>query len=265
MIGIQVRRESLGKAFLVVAALLTIFPAAALAGGELANATVYSGGVDIQSRAEYSQAIVTLSGGDVVIRRVLEPGDDLSIELFDLEGELLPDGIYNWRLELVPDADTARALRIEATANDGVAPSAWVPETGTFAIVNGLVVSPDLAELGDTRQASGLDSSVAQSTLGSGFKRVEPAVDDDAAVGSRVGVEEEMRAAIAAQSATAGVPVGRQSFERSDAGALAMGGSIEPPLAPSTKNGLDGAAPPAPRSISPDGKDGRPRSEDELR
>jgi hypothetical protein len=245
---------------LVALALIAIFPPAVRAGGELATATVYPDGVDLQARRQYSRAFLTVSGGDLVMQRVFEPGDDLSIGLFDLEGQLLLDGSYNWRLELVPDAATARRLRASAARNDGVAPDAWVAETGTFAISDGRMVPPDLQELGDVRFRPGLE---AGSTVGSGPSsepaRSGPVEDDDAAVGSRLGVEEEMRAALsAAATPSAGVPVGHKNFERSDAAALALGRSLEPPLDLMIHNRLPGAASPAPRSISPDGKDGRP-------
>lgn len=264
VIGIHSRLTSLGLALLIVAALVSFLPPAASADSELVTATVYSGGVDIQPRHDYSQAVVTVSGNGIVVRRVLEAGDELSIELYDLEGEYLPDGSYNWSIELVPDARTARELRLEATENDGKAPNAWLPETGTFAVINGQVASPDTEEI-SARRPSSLDSGLPASRPGSEFKRTGAVLDDDAAVGSRQGFEEDMRTAGAKQGSSAGVPSGREIFERSDAGAQAMGGSIEAPIAPSTPTGLDGAAPPAPRSISPDGKDGRPRSKDESR
>ncbi len=262
MIGTESRVAWLGSAVFTVAALMLIAAPAASAEPELARATVFSGGVDIQPTQNFKQAFVSVSGNGVLIQRTLEAGADISISVFDLEGELLPDGRYTWRVELVPSDDIARQLRIEATQNEGVAPNAWQPETGTFTISGGVVASPDFAELSSSRETTGLPSSAPlQSGLQSGFARSEAAVDDDSAVGFRVGVEDAMRAAGPQDL----VPTGRQLLERSDAGALALGASLEQPLAPLTQPVVPGAAEAAPRSISPDGKNGRPRSRDELR
>lgn len=231
--------------------------------GELAIVSVHSGGVDFFAQVEYSRAFVTLSGGEVHIQKELEPGDALSIGVFDLEGAVLPDGRYSWELELVPDARTARELKLAATENRGEAPGAWQRLAGTITLQGGVVAVPELTEFGSARQASGLDarSGLASGVASSSFSRSSVAVDSDDSVGSHLGVEEEVAAAVAAAPPT--MASGPGNFERSDAGALAMGQSLE--ARPGIESSLSGEDTPSPRSISPDGKNGRPTSRDEVR
>jgi len=255
---------------LVAAPLLAaLIPATAMAqppdGEPLAIASVYTGGVDFRAQVEFARAVVTISGGDVLFTRVFEAGEQPSIEPYDLEGNLLPDGEYSWRLELIPGAEAARKLRIEATQSKEEPASAWRALTGTFGIRGGLVAIPDLGEGPQSGPERDSSSSFGSGFPSSGFARTAPVEDDDAAVGMRVGVEEAAREA-AGQMVTPVIPGagGRELFERSDAATLAMGGSLEPPVQLQIPNVLgDGTR--TPRSISPDGKDGRPRSRDESR
>lgn len=257
----------------VVGALLIALPAALLAQPEgagvdqaLATATVYSGGLAMQPdyAYSYSQAIVTLSGGEVFVTQTFEPGESISVELLDLQGEALPDGTYSWELQLIPDQAAARELRMAATEAGGEAPDAWTRQTGSLTILGGLAVSPDLTEFGGDARGSGLEpqSRFGREVTSPSFARSAPVADDDASVGFRDEAEAEARAE-AAKATPIGPPAGAMNFERSDEATLAAGQSLEPTaMAPS---GLSGEAKPAPRSISPDGKNGRPRSRDEAR
>lgn len=267
MTGTQPGRWVLRASALLLVALLPAMAAAQPPDGPpLASANVYSGGVDFRVQADFARAIVTISGGEILFERAFEADEQPSIEPFDLEGNLLPDGVYDWQLELIPGEKAARELRIEATMSEGAPPSGWVPLVGTFSIRGGLVAAPDVGEgpqNGPDRDSSG---SFGSGLPSSGFKRAVPAQDDDAAVGLQSGFEEAVREALRqAESAPAAGPEGRQLFERTDAGAAAMGGTLEPSLQPSKAPSMRGERAPAPRSISPDGKDGRPRSRDEVR
>jgi hypothetical protein len=251
-----------GVLSLAVPAVVGAQPAADGVDRTLAIATVYSGGVDIQPQYDYSydRAIVTVSGGEIVVRRVFEAGEAISVEARDLEGQLLPDGVYGWELELVPDTATARELKVAATENGGLAPAAWTRQAGSFAVSGGVVASADLPELGQESSRSEASASrLSRASAASGFSRSD-AIDDDHSVG--FDLEAEAKAQAAASAAPV-VPGGATNFERSDAGALAMGGSLERPATAIPV--FPGEARPTPRSISPDGKDGRPRSRDEVR
>lgn len=261
-------------AALLVVGVLAAPAVLSAAGPAVAGTTVYSGGVDFLPNVQFRRATVTVSGNGKTFNQQFEAGDSLSIGVFDSSGQLLPDGVYKWQLDLIPDAATARELRIAASLNGGRAPNAWQPLSGTFAIVGGSMAIPEQGEAGSALvRASGSTAGLQPGSGLSlrGFARAVASEDDDAAVGSRADVESEMRAAAARAESYPGaqafglVQPGRTMPERTDAGALATGGSLESAFVPRSPGNVFGAAKPAPRSIDPDGKNGRPRSRDELR
>lgn len=255
-----------GAGLLLVLGLVAATVTTPLAASPLAQATVYPGGIDFLASVSYSRAIVTVSGGEVNFKQVFEEGDAPSIGLLDPDGYVLPDGVYRWQLELVPDAATARTLRMRTTANGGVTPGAWERLSGTMTIRNGLLALPDLPESGEVAHTA-LDSGLSPSSSfgSSAFARTSLADDSDAMAGSRVDAEERAQTAAAGMSGPAGfMPGDRTAPERSDLGATAMGGSLEDAFAARASERASGGAKPAPRSIDPEGKNGRPRSRDEL-
>ncbi len=271
---IHERRGRLPLAVLLAAGLAVTSPPAELAaqgparggGTQVASAAVFAGGVDLTPAVRYRQAIVTVSGNGVTFQQVYKPGESLSIGAFDPKGYVLADGVYTWELQLVPDAKAAEKLRASAARSGGIAPEAWQPATGTFAVVGGAVVGPDLVEPRPARQAVAASAGMpAQDFVAPSGVR-EAGGDDDAAVGRSKGLEASLKAALRNQPqapVAAGGPASTgEAFERSDDAARAMGRSLErrpaPELAP-------GEAPPAPRSIfdnAEDGFNGRPTSED---
>lgn len=244
-------------------------PLGAQGPGELATVTVYPGGVDFRPNVSYSRAILTVSGNDRVFQRVLEAGEDLSIGFFDPEGQPLPEGVYVWQLELVADAETARELRIAATLNGGTAPEPWSALSGTFAILGGSVVPPDLSEPKPVRMtfSSGLPESSANLRFAASSTQVRlPGEDNDAAVGSRKDVEGKARAALGRQASTAFVTSlaspGPSVHPRSDATALSLGRSPEHPVSVGIQQpARTQSAPASRRTKSADGADGRPRED----
>ncbi len=241
-------------AAVALVALASIAPAAVLeaqapgGGTVVATATVHAGGVDLNPEVRHSGGVVTVSGNGMVFQQRIEAGAGASIGVFDLEGQLLPDGVYTWELELYPDARTAKRLRESALRNAGRAPEAWQRLTGTLTIRNGLVAAPDLVEAGPGPRPASVGA--VPMTLAGPTAARGPAVDDDAAVGSRKGAEAEVNAAALRsqpRAAAAGHPrLEGAGLERSDAAALAVGKSLEPALAPDSA--LREAAP-ARRSI----------------
>lgn len=270
----QVRRARVPLAALLAAGLAVTFLPVELAaqglargGAEVASAAVFAGGVDLAPAVRYREAVVTVSGNGVTFRQVFKPGERLSIGVFDPEGYVLADGVYSWELQLVPDARTAEKLRASAARNGGIAPEAWRPATGTFAIAGGAVLAPDLAEPRPARRAAAPGAAMPAADFIAASGAREAAGDDDAAVGRSKNLEAGLKAALRRQpqapAAAGGPPAARQELlERSDAAAQAMGRSLErrpaPQLAPE-------AAQAAPRSIfdnAENGFNGRPTSED---
>lgn len=196
----------------------------------IASATVFAGGVDLQPSRRHSGGVVTVSGNGLVFQQKIEANRGASIGVFDPEGQLLPDGVYGWELELYPDARTAKRLREAARKNNGRAPGAWQRQTGTFAIRNGLVAEPGLVETRAARRPEGAGPAFPSTVAGPSAAR-GPAVDDDLAVGASKGVEAAVRAAglRSTPQAQAGgrSQLDSEAVERSDAAALVTGRSLE--------------------------------------
>lgn len=232
---------------------------------DLASVTVFSGGVELRPLLDYREAIVTVAGNGFENRLVFEPGERIEIGTFDLEGEPLGDGVYRWELELLPDEAAAIEMRIEATLNGGTVPKPWPHQSGSFAILGGVVASTDLGEGGYEPERSGLEpGSFGAAQSSASFSRVAAPLDDDAAVGSAEGVEAAVQAA-AAREVPAAVPgLGREGFERSDAAAQGLGQSPEQLMTMQDQLPRQPAqAPAARRSTSNDGADGRPRPDED--
>ncbi len=262
------RRGALPMAVLVIAGLASIaLPtgAAAAAPAELAATAVYSGGVDFRPNVDFGGATLTVSGNGRVFQQAFAAGDNISIGMFDPEGQPLADGVYSWQLDLLPDAATARELRRAASLTGGKPDGAWQALTGSFAIRGGVIADQRSAEAQQrtgSRPQSGLRSALTPSSLGSSRGAAE---DDDTAVGSRSGAEEQINAAAArlrAPIAAGGalLQADRAASEDTDATSVAFGQALEPAAA-LDENQLSAqsrrAPTPRPRS---DGSNGRPRS-----
>lgn len=259
----QVRGSTHPLALLVAGLVLAVVPASLQAEGQgdrvgtdIAAATVYSGGVDFMPAVAHRGGFITVSGSGVLFRQKVGADERPTLGVFDPEGQVLPDGVYKWELQLTPNAATAKQLRAAAAENGGKAPAAWRSLSGTFAIRNGLIATPDLveAEPGRDAGASGLPLDLAVS---SGPRAA--ALDDDASVGSHATVE------AAAKQPPSVAPTGlmgadRSAPERSDAGALAMGTSLEGALAPTQQLSGPAAERPARNYLIDNAANGRDRS-----
>lgn len=253
-------------AVVLAVALFAAMPGAIAAQppAQLADSVVYSGGVDFQPNVDYKRAILSVSGGDTSYQVKYDEGERISIGMFDGKGQPLTDGTYRWRLELTPTREAARELRIALSKSADRDAPGWEPMTGNFAVSGGAIVDQEATEsLGANEPGmfnAGTPSNLAPSSFGVSRLTVE---DDDAAVGSRAGVEAKMAADISRQSsAPSGVllEAGRAGSDDTDAVSSSMGRSLE--RAASDNNHLSaqsrGAAVPRPRS---DGSNGRPRSD----
>ncbi len=251
----------------LVAALIAVgMPAAADAqrgGGEqLARVTVHANGVDFVPNVEFQKAILTVSGNGNTYREEIPAGRYPSIGIFDPDGQLLADGRYTWRLDLVPTAEIAAGLRAEAEDNGGEPLTRWTPQSGSFAIANGTFADPALSEATARRATRSAGVSETPFTAVSGFDR-GPASDDDAAVGSREGYEAQVRAAASrpARQAATGALVGPDRVTNdSDAVAAADGGALERP-AKSIDNEFQAQSRSSIARPRSDGSNGRPRSQ----
>ncbi len=208
------RMRAVLSAALLVAGLLVLALPGPAAAGQLAEATVHTGGVDFLPNVAFSAARITVSGREVVYQRAFGAGDRLSVDLFDPEGQLLPAGTYKWRLELTPTAERARELRRATRRNGGIAPDAWEAETGTFAVRDGLMVDRGLVETGLARRAVDGDYGALAMDLGAPAAGTQIGDDSDDAVNA--GTRERRTAA------TAGA-----NRDRADAEALAAGPAPE--------------------------------------
>ncbi len=234
-------------------------------GGEKALVTVYSGGVDFLPEVDFKKAVLTVSGKGRTYRQELDAGDRLSIGMFDPEGNLLPDGVYTWELKFVPTDEVAHELRAEAARNPGKRLEAWQAQSGSFAIRDGTVADPGLAEPRPVRaRARGMTADLALPSAPPAAARRGSAEDSDDAVGLTVEFEASLRAAGAMAPAPVAIPrrAGEAGFERSDSATLAFGASLEPAVAPERMEppALGLAAPSARSSASEDRANGRDRS-----
>lgn len=205
-------------------------------GARVAEATVHAGGVDFLPLVRHGGGVVTVTGGGLLFQQSIAAGSSASIKPFDPEGQLLPDGVYQWELELYPDARTAKKLRAAAAENGGRAPGAWERESGSFAVRGGLIADAGMIEAEPSRQVTPADGARLPQTLGAASASHPAAIDVDDAFGSAEESERAASAAFSASAAPAG-PVGadRTAPERSDAGAMAMGGSLEAVFAPAAQ------------------------------
>ena len=137
---------------ILVGSLALAAPVTALQpAGELAAVSVSSAGVDFWPEVEYARAILTVSGGGTVSRHSFESGEPPSISVFGSEGNVLPDGVYKWELELQATPAERRELMLESTKTGGQ-PAVRGKQSGWFAIVDGFVADPNLAE-NDSKEA----------------------------------------------------------------------------------------------------------------
>ena len=113
------------KRTIAVSVLLAVAVATGALGAEQAAVAVHGGGVDFSPRVNYAYATLTVSGNGIIFSRSVERGRGLAVGTYDLENRPLPDGLYKWRLELVPDEDgaTLNAERRSSEATLRVFPS----------------------------------------------------------------------------------------------------------------------------------------------
>jgi len=126
--------------------------------GKLANMSVGGGGVRWDTLVSHSGGTLTVTAPDGrVFRRVFRAGASPEINLSDKQLDGLPDGVYNYELQLTPVLTGAQKDAImkargsdDDPENERAArkrPSVpAMSQSGSFAIVNGMIVGPGAVE-----------------------------------------------------------------------------------------------------------------------
>ena len=118
--------------------------------------------VDFTVGINNNGVVLTVSGDDFVWRHDFGPGDPVALSIYESDGSTLPDGVYHWQLEVLPDPDVAANLAIASTLNnqgEGDAIS-WPTQSGAVAIAGGTFVSPAVAEPGEAGNTDQQSSQV---------------------------------------------------------------------------------------------------------
>lgn len=129
-------------------------------GQEIANESVYPDGISFQPLVQYERFVMTISGpGGMVLQQEFEAGNPPVFAPFDDSGKALPDGQYNYEIHVSPvlDPETKKMMAASRESGDDAARAAdlrargWIPEhpvvqSGSFSIVNGAIVDPNLPE-----------------------------------------------------------------------------------------------------------------------
>ncbi len=124
-----------------VALLVVVGPADAASG----EASLSGDTLTWQSSRAEDGATLRISGPDIVFDREFEAGSTISQSAFDPEGYALPDGLYTWEIRSnAPRMTAERQARLRAQGAD--TDTQTEPISGSFTILNGAIVDPNLAE-----------------------------------------------------------------------------------------------------------------------
>ena len=167
---------------LILAGLLALATAPALAGEAITDLATGPTSITFSPKVDYASVVLTVSGpGETSLRYELSAGQVPAINLRDRAGNLLADGSYTWELRLNPliDADTRAALAaarlrddtsiVDTLRQQGRLPAEPLVQSGTFTILDGLVVAPDQEETslaaGVSRDGKDLSSLAEETTI----------------------------------------------------------------------------------------------------
>jgi hypothetical protein len=108
----------------------------------------------------FERGVLTIVGrGDAALRREFGYADQISFDLTDGKGNLLPDGDYSFEVKLYQKADVEAGARrsapVTATEEQVQEPEVTsVRASGRFQIVNGLLVAPATPEMRSLQRTS---------------------------------------------------------------------------------------------------------------
>jgi hypothetical protein len=271
-------RHGLAPGVVLMASLLALAGPVLAAGtaGHLATITVSSAGIDFRPEVEYDRAILTVAGGDAVRRFEFAPGESPFLDVFAGGGDALADGTYGWELDLLPTQDQRRELMIAASKNGGVAPGARQAQNGSFTVVGGYIVDPELQEAQATGRGGSAPAGLGAETSESMVRGQRAASDVSRVLDGDSGVcadvtgmtssrcEAETLSVLESLKKATVDPFGSMQQPRtgsgdSDSAMGAASGRTSDPIADMTE-----ATPPQ-RTYDPEGANGRPRSEEDPR
>ena len=146
-----------------------------------ADINVDTDGILIQPMDEFASFILTVSGPNGIFKRAFSPDEAIGIELFDFDGNLLADGIYNY--ELVANPSELLGIPSESDGREGdgatlkrrLEDSEAQLQSGSFAILDGEFVLPDTLEgiFKDGEQTRNGNTNTSSNT-GSGTDETKP-------------------------------------------------------------------------------------------
>jgi hypothetical protein len=144
------RSKNAAWATFVTAAALCLALAPAAAAQDVAQVRAGSGGLDFLPVVEHGGFVLTVSGPEGFHHRAeFGSGESPSFSTFDHAGGVLPDGVYNYELRVVPN-DTQRREAFEANqvATKAGAGLERPVQSGAFSIIGGAVVAGGETEPG---------------------------------------------------------------------------------------------------------------------
>jgi len=120
--------------------------------GPIATVTIAAGVISWEPQVENDGLVLTISGpGDFYLRQEYESGARPTFTPEDSAGNLLPDGVYKYELQLVPVV--REALLGYDESQRGIVPMKGpgkAPvQSGSFSILNGGFVTRDVAEIAE--------------------------------------------------------------------------------------------------------------------
>src|SRR5436190_16563039 len=151
---------NLGKSFNLAAIAVAVLALAEFANaktagdGNIANMSVGAGGVRWDILAPNAGGAVTISFPDGrSVKKSFRAGGAAEFSLSDKQFDSLPDGVYNYEIRLAPALSAGQKETMIKSRGDDDEPEAQrnlrkrpaVPsltQSGTFALVNGVLVGP---------------------------------------------------------------------------------------------------------------------------
>jgi hypothetical protein len=134
----------------VLAATVALLPAVTKA--EIATVHRSPAGLSWSVGEPNEGVVLTVGGNGYAIQRAFGPGESPGFSLVDAEGNVLPDGHYNWELRPVPPTVDAGDPRPGA---EGQGRARAPFQSGGFRILNGSLVEPSGAEPPGERASGG--------------------------------------------------------------------------------------------------------------
>ena len=89
---------------------------------------------------------IKIAGPDGFYNRTVYPGNSATVDLLDSNGQLLPDGLYQYEARLVPQQLTGLKQTVQPQLNKDRQLSKYSLTNGSFRIIYGQIASPNSYE-----------------------------------------------------------------------------------------------------------------------